>query len=147
MRSVLADSNFWLAMALDRHPFHQSVVGWFNALPANSTVLFCRSTQQSFLRLLTNSSVMKGFGLLACTNHEAWDFYRRLLSSPSVGFANENVNHEMAWYQFSDRSIPSTKLWMDAYLAAFAVTSNLEFITFDGAFLQFAGLAVTILVP
>lgn len=147
MRSVLADSNFWLAMALDRHPFHQSVVGWFITLPVNSTLLFCRSTQQSFLRLLTNSSVMKGFGLLACTNHEAWDHYHRLLSNPSIGFVYENVNHEMTWYQFSDRNIPSTKLWMDAYLAAFAVSSNLEFITFDGAFLQFTGLAVTILVP
>jgi len=35
--------------------------------------------------------------------------------------------------------------WADAYLAAFAKTANLELITFDKGFAQFAGLRLTIL--
>jgi predicted nucleic acid-binding protein len=53
---VLADSNVWLALALSKHQFHATAGAWL-AEQAPQEVLFCRATQQSFLRLLTTRAV------------------------------------------------------------------------------------------
>jgi predicted nucleic acid-binding protein len=44
-------------------------------------------------------------------------------------------------------ALPSmlTKVWMDAYLAAFAMAGQLELVTLDQGFTQFKGVSVTIL--
>jgi predicted nucleic acid-binding protein len=39
----------------------------------------------------------------------------------------------------------STNVWTDAYLAAFAITADIELVTFDQAFTQFKGLRSVIL--
>ena len=41
----------------------------------------------------------------------------------------------------------STKVWMDAYLAAFATAGGQELVTLDQGFSKFAGVSVTILSP
>ncbi len=43
------------------------------------------------------------------------------------------------------RSQASPKVWMDAYLAAFAVAGNYQFVTNDKAFRQFEGLDLVML--
>ena len=43
------------------------------------------------------------------------------------------------------RDTASPKLWMDAYLAAFALTGGYRMVTTDTAFRQFQGLDVLVL--
>lgn len=53
-----------------------------------------------------------------------------------------------AWFsQLSNIKTSSPKVWMDAYLAAFAITSGLRFVTFDRDFQKFRtqGLDLVIL--
>lgn len=81
---LLPDVNVWLAMTFDSHVHHTAAKSWFDALSGQLCV-FCRSTQQGFLRLVTNASV---FGPSALTLTEAWQKYdvlqrvhRRMLAS------------------------------------------------------------------
>ena len=45
------------------------------------------------------------------------------------------------WRTLSTRPSASPKLWMDAYLAAYAVHAHLTLVTLDSAFAQFPGLS------
>jgi uncharacterized protein len=50
----------------------------------------------------------------------------------------------MYWRQFSNRNSSSLKLWMDAYLAAFAWAGGYQMVTTDSAFAQFDGLGLVV---
>lgn len=64
----LPDVNLWLALAFESHVHHLSARDWFDAV-ADDSCLFCRLTQQGFLRLATNP---KAFGDEAVSLSAAW---------------------------------------------------------------------------
>ena len=72
---TLADTNFWLALTLSKHVFHQAARDWFDEQSPRAPVLFCRSTQQSFLRLLTTDAVLRPYEIPPMTNAQAWQLY------------------------------------------------------------------------
>jgi uncharacterized protein len=47
---------------------------------------------------------------------------------------------ETLWEELAVRGTASPKLWMDAYLAAFALAARYSMVTTDAAFHQFRGL-------
>jgi predicted nucleic acid-binding protein len=59
---MLCDSNVWLALALSKHVHHSAAREWLGTVEEPASVLFCRATQQAFLRLLTNASVLVRMG-------------------------------------------------------------------------------------
>jgi predicted nucleic acid-binding protein len=52
---------------------------------------------------------------------------------------------ETRWRQLAVRETASPKLWMDAYLTAFAQDGGYRLVTFDAAFAQFGGLDLVLL--
>ena len=142
---ILADTNFWLALSLSKHVFHEATRNWMEKQQARGSVLFCRSTQQSLLRLLSAEAVMRPYGLPPMSNAASWAFYERLRGDTRIGFADEPAKIEAQWQRWARRDSASPKLWMDAYLAAFAMTGGLELVTTDRAFKQFKGLEVIVL--
>ena len=143
----LCDANVWLALALSAHVHQPRARAWFEAVTAPGTMLFCRATQQAFLRLLTNAAVLGAYGNPPLTNDEAWAAYEALMADDRVGFvAVEPPGLESRWKAFALRDTASPKLWMDAYLAAFALEAGLRLVTTDRAFHQFPGLDVLSLV-
>jgi toxin-antitoxin system PIN domain toxin len=144
---ILADTNFWLALSLSKHVFHAAARNWFAARSRASSVLFCRSTQQSFLRLLTTEAATRPYDIPPMTNAAAWAIYQRLSSDRRIAWAAEPkadaVNER--WRALAARESASPKLWMDAYLAAFAVVGGHDLVTTDKAFAQFTGLQAIIL--
>lgn len=56
---------------------------------------------------------------------------------PHVGFAGEPADARALWLRLGDSKTASPKVWMDAYLAAFAISANLRFVTFDTDFRQY----------
>src|SRR5437879_10439933 len=116
----LADSNIWLALALSKHEFHSAVRTWL-AERGPQEALFCRSTQQSFLRLLTTRAVLAPYGIPPLSNKAAWSVYDGLRADGRMSWAEEPRELEGTWKTFADGSKASPKLWMDAYLAAFAL--------------------------
>ncbi|MGE3797354.1 MAG: TA system VapC family ribonuclease toxin [Thermomicrobiales bacterium] len=137
----LVDSNVWLALSIDLHSHYQVASDWFSSVTRAGSLLFCRSTQQSFLRLLTLKSVFDPYGIAPLTNQGALHAYDRLLAEGLVVFQpREPVGVTDLWREYASRSTSSPKLWMDAYLAAFAVAGGYRFVTTDTAFVQFSGL-------
>ena len=89
---------------------------------------------------------MVGHGVTPLTNRQAWDAYDALLTDERVAFrAAEIPVTENLWRQYSSRGTASPKLWMDAYLAAFAAAGRMTLVTTDAAFRQFDGLDVLVL--
>ena len=142
---ILADTNFWLALVLSKHLFHTPAIRWFQHQPTSSSILFCRSTQQSFLRLLTTDTLMRVYSIPAMTNSLAWETYQTILANPRCGYTNESGDLSCQWTQYSNRDSASPKLWMDSYLAALAVTSGHQFVTTDVAFRQFEKLDLIVI--
>lgn len=142
---TLCDSNVWIALALSKHVHHATARDWLETVEAPASVFFCRTTQQSFLRLLTNASVLGTYGNSPLTNREAWSAYESLLVDDWITFRDEPVGLEPLWKELAVRGTASTKLWMDAYLAAFALAGRYSMVTLDVAFRQFRGLDLLVL--
>ena len=88
---ILCDSNVWLALALSRHSHHTAARDWLETVEETASVVFCRATQQTFLRLLTNASVLGPFGNPPLTNRQAWSAYDVVAQlkhiAPLLGFS------------------------------------------------------------
>jgi uncharacterized protein len=52
---------------------------------------------------------------------------------------------EPLWKELAVRETASPKLWMDAYLAAFALAGRYQMVTTDAGFRQFRGLDLLVL--
>ena len=142
----LCDSNVWLALALSKHVHHAAARRWLDAVRDPASVVFCRATQQSFLRLLTNASVLSPYGNPPLTNRQAWDACAALLADDRIVLrADEPAGLDAHWSRFALRDTASPKLWMDAYLASFAVAGGYRMVTTDAAFKQFSGVDVELL--
>jgi uncharacterized protein len=141
----LADSNVWLALALSKHEFHPVARRWLVRQSPREAALFCRSTQQSFLRLLTTSAVLAPYGIPALTNKAAWTIYEAFLADERISWAEEPSGLESSWKKLAGTSKASPKLWMDAYLAAFAMSAGYQLVTTDKAFKHFKGLDLLVL--
>jgi predicted nucleic acid-binding protein len=62
------------------------------------------------------------------------------LALPRVGYREETFEVAALWHPLAASSKTSPKLWMDAYLAAFALAGGYQLVTTDKAFKQFKGL-------
>lgn len=143
---ILCDSNIWLALALSKHAHHVAAREWLDTVEAPASIVFCRATQQSFLRLLTNASVLAPYGNPPLTNREAWSAYEAFLADDRITFrADEPAGMESSWKELAVRRTASPKLWMEAYLAAFALAGRYSMVTTDAAFRQFRGLDLLVL--
>jgi toxin-antitoxin system PIN domain toxin len=142
----LVDSSVWVALSIDKHEHHETALGWLNTVVEPASVLFCRATQQTFLRLITTAAVVASYGYQPKTNRQAWSEYETILADRRIAFRErEPAGLEDYWRQFANRDRPSPNLWMDAYLAAFARAGGYQMVTTDAGFSQFDGLDLVLL--
>lgn len=143
---MLCDSNVWMALALSKHSYHSAARDWLERIEEQGSILFCRATQQTFLRLLTNAAVLSFYGIPPMTNRQAWSAYEVFLADDRIAFRSEEpAGVEALWKKFAARGTSSPKLWMDAYLAAFALAGRYRMVTTDKAFRQFPELDLLVL--
>lgn len=90
--------------------------------------------------MLTTAEVLAGYGIPPLTNREAWAVVESFMVDERITFATEPVEVEDTWKTLALRDTNSPKLWMDAWLAAFALCSGFQMVTTDKAFSQFKGL-------
>lgn len=136
---VLPEVNVLLALAFEAHQHHPVAKRWF--AEAEECVL-CRMTQSAFLRLASNSAL---FGEEALTLSDAWSCYDALSLDERFTFAPEPLGLEHMWRRLTMISAFSPKVWNDRYLAAFALTSGAQLVTFDRGFAAVAELSVRVL--
>lgn len=140
----LCDSNVLLAFVLANHPHHSLARKWFQSLEPKETVGLCRYTQLSLLRLLTTEAILKKD---TQTNTEALSVWNALATHPRCEFIfDEPSSLEASWSVLAGHDKPSPKLWMDAFLAAFAMGHRLRLVTFDRGFEQYRGKGLDLLL-
>ena len=137
----LVDINVWLALVIQSHTNHIAAMNWIRSSRKRSCC-FCRVTQMGFLRLVTNRKI---YPLDAVPMNQAWQVYEKLLSDHRVIFVDEPMGIDITLRKLTMLTTYSTNVWTDAYLAAFALTADLEMITFDKGFAQFKSLRCMIL--
>jgi toxin-antitoxin system PIN domain toxin len=137
----LPDINVWIAWAFPAHVHHAAARAWFDGAEENRLCYFSRFTQQGFLRLANNPAVIGS----AVTQDQAWQLYDHFLAHWRVEFASEPPGLEPLWRQWTQQPQFSAKAWSDAYLAAFALASGYEVVTFDKGFQKYQGVRCLIL--
>ena len=135
----LYDTGVWLALAFATHPFHAQARSIFERADSSRPAAFCRATQTSFLRLLTTPTICNAYGSSPITNIEAWAKCEELLALPQVVWLAESAGIDAEWRQCAALGSPSPKVWMDAYLAAFAIKGGFNFVSLDKDFTRFRG--------
>jgi toxin-antitoxin system PIN domain toxin len=133
----LFDSNVWLALTFSSHPHHSLAKEIFAATSEASPACFCRATQQSFLRLATTPVLLRAYGAEGFTNQDAVSLIASLAKLPKIRLLSETPVLEPLWHRLAGLPSSSPKVWMDAYLAAFAILHEAEFITLDRDFKNF----------
>ncbi len=142
MPGSLFDTSVWLAAVFTTHPFRRAAQKSLQqASPANPAV-FCRATQQSFLRLASTPALLKAYGATGLTNRDALVALSALQALPQVCKREEPPGTVVLWHRLASRDTASPKVWMDAYLAAFAIGGGLRLVSLDQDFKAFesAGL-------
>jgi toxin-antitoxin system PIN domain toxin len=132
------DTNTWIALSLDAHPQHGRTRLWYEqTLLQAGDLVFCRQTELGFLRLITQPAVMARCGAEPLSNTEAIEFLDSLCADPAVSREDEPNATRSLWLQLAQGPLPSPNVWMDAYLAAFAISLGAELVTFDQGFKNF----------
>lgn len=121
---MLLDVGVWLAAVWGRHVHHPVAATWFDE--QTDTLVLCRVTQMSLLRLLSNPAVM---GSDVVTRGGAWNVVDRLRADDRISWSDEPPQLEAVWRALSARDEASHKRWTDDYLAAFAQVGNLTLAT------------------
>jgi toxin-antitoxin system PIN domain toxin len=131
------------------HPGHPPARQILREATAAIPAVFCRSTQQSFLRLVSTPTLAKVFGAEGLTNKDALVALEAFLILPQVCEREEPPGAPALWRRLASRDSSSPKVWMDAYLAAFAITGGLRMVSLDRDFRTFEahGLDLILLKP
>ncbi|MFI0401670.1 MAG: TA system VapC family ribonuclease toxin [Cyanobium sp.] len=144
MPACLVDSNVWLAAAFAAHPAHAVARRVLLLASAEEPALWCRATQQSFLRLASTPVITQAYGVPKATNGDAWAAFQAFLALPQVDVIDEPPELGRFWCQLGAIEQAAPKRWMDAYLAAFAITAGLPLISLDQDFRQFVPAGLTL---
>jgi toxin-antitoxin system PIN domain toxin len=141
---MLFDSNVWLALTFSAHPHHGQAREAFSEANTKNPACFCRVTQQSFLRLSTTPAVLHAYGAEGFTNQDAAKLIKTLSNLPTVDTLQEPSGLQSHWLELAKLPSASPKVWMDAYLAAFAILHGTGFVTLDRDFQNFEAKGLTL---
>lgn len=141
----LFDTGVWVALTFPSHPLHGRSRDALSACTRDMPALFCRATQQSFLRIITTTTVQRHYGAEGLCNADALELLEGYLALPNVDYREEPIGLFPTWRQQAARPTASSRLWMDACLAAFAIAGGYRLVTADQAFKQFEGLYLRLL--
>ena len=141
MKLDLPDVNVWLALTDHRHVHHDAARYYWNEQRAGK-IAFCRVTMLGLLRLVTHANVMSGDPF---THEEAWNIYWTYRNLPIIRLLPDAESLDTTFAALSvDPGLPH-RLWTDAYLASFAISSGFRLVSFDLDFRRFSGLDLLLL--
>ncbi len=122
-------------------------MGLLRQAKRSQPILLCRTTEMSFLRLITSARLVAHYGATGMTNRHALAVLSGLKAHPGIKWADEPPGTVALWLRLADRETASSKVWMDAYLAAFAIAGSLRLVTLDADFRTYErhGLQLTLL--
>lgn len=132
----LPDVNLWLAFTDPNHSQHAAARHYWDESRVDP-IVFCRITMLGLLRLATSTAVMQGKPF---SHREIWGIYHTYLGMPIVRLLPEPAEIDSVFSTLSLTPDFPHRLWTDAYLAAFALTSGCRLVSFDADFSRFPQL-------
>jgi toxin-antitoxin system PIN domain toxin len=149
VQGCLVDSNVWVALTFPAHSRHRTVRDWVAAATSESPLLWCRETQMSYLRLVSMPAIHRGYQVPRVTNADAFALLDELISMPNVLVVSAEPPEVWTLFRalaLSVRTAP--RVYMDAYLAAWAIAADVPLATLDADFEAFRahGLKLQLLV-
>ena len=138
MQGCLIDANVWIAVSFEAHDQHVLAKRFFATTSLSRPALLCRATEQSWLRLLTTPALHRRYDSLPVSNRDALIMLSDTLELPNVRLVEVEPSGVRAlWQRLAAIPSASPKVWMDAYLAAFTIRHDVEFVTLDRDFKKF----------
>ncbi|NQW99110.1 PIN domain-containing protein [bacterium] len=148
MPGYFVDTNVWIASNFEGHPHNHHAIVFLDGCSAERPIFFSRAVENSTLRLLSNPSLCRGYGSPPLTNQQAVTVLTDWRSQDHVRCLDaEPAGTRELWLELAAIPSVSPKVWMDAYLAAFAIRAGIPFATLDSDFRRFeaAGLSLRLL--
>jgi toxin-antitoxin system PIN domain toxin len=124
--TFLPDVNVWIALAVGEHEHSLAAREWLDNI--DDRVLFCRVTQMSLLRLLTNRQVL---GRDTFSPSQAWNAFDKFMGDGRISKIEEPPGLDQRWRAFTIVKQDGSSWWTDSYLEAFATAAGLTLVTFD----------------
>lgn len=138
----IPDINVWLALVDQNHLHHQPAARYWKET-ADPQVAFTRLSMMGLLRLSTQPRVLSS----TLSSAEAWDIYHQFLANPNNCLLPEPDRLEHHFATLTTQLAFPHRMWMDAYLAAFAFAGGHRLVSFDAGFSRFPGLHFLHLKP
>lgn len=122
MRGILVDTSVWVAAFFEEHEFFTRASTFITSRSAKEPALFCRASEQSWLRLVTTPSLHTLYKTPKVTNLDAVAILAAWHTRPHIRCLDTEPEGTRA-------------LWLE--LAAFAIRAGLPFATLDADFRRF----------
>lgn len=143
MPGCFLDTGVWLAWYFQEHPHHARAADLLEASSASEPAWLCRATEQWWLRLATTAAICRAYSSPVLTNAQACAVLATWHARPHVScFEAEPHGTRELWLELAGVSSASPKVWMDAYLAAFAIRADLPLATLDADFRRFEAVGL-----
>ena len=148
MPAYFVDTNVWIAYYFKGHPHNAIAAEFMHGRSVDEPASLPRAVEQSFLRLLTNAALCRGYDSPVINNPKAVEILEEWHAQPQILCLDaEPAGTRELWLELAAIPSASPKVWMDAYLAAFAIRAGIPFATLDSDFRRFkaAGLELRLL--
>ncbi len=147
MPGTLVDTSVWVAAFFDEHEFFLPAQAFLASCGGEEPALFCRASEQSWLRLVTTPSLHRLYKVPPVTNPDAVAILATWHALPHIRCLDaEPEGTRELWLELAAIPSASPKVWMDAYLAAFAIRAGLPFATLDADFRRFEAVGLDLLL-
>ena len=138
MPGYFVDTNVWIACFFQGHPHHAIATAFMRERSANAPANLARLIEISVLRLLTTASICRCYDAPVITNPCAVEILEGWRSLSHILLIDrEPEGTRDLWLELAAIPSASPKVWMDAYLAAFAIRADLPLATLDHDFRRF----------
>lgn len=148
MPGYFVDTNVWIAYFFKGHPHHAIAAEFMRGRSVDEPATLSRAVEHSFLRLLTTAALCRGYDSPVISNRKAVEILGKWHAQPHIRCLDaEPEGTRELWLELAAIPSASPKVWMDAYLAAFAIRAGLPFASLDTDFRRFeaAGLQLLLL--
>jgi toxin-antitoxin system PIN domain toxin len=138
VQGCLVDSNIWVAVTFAAHPQHRAALEFIASASVDAPLLWCRQTQLSFLRLISTPAIHRSYYVPQLTNADAFAVLDDLTALPSSLVVSDEPPGAVTRFRRLAHSVKSApKVYMDAYLAAWAIAADVTLATLDDGFAAF----------
>src|SRR5579862_3718350 len=126
----LLDIDVWVALSSVRHSSNDRAERYWQHEAAQG-IAFCRHSALGLVRVISQLGAIAGDSGVV---ENAWAIYRQWGSDPAVSMHSESQAIDSLLDTWVHAGLLSPRLWSDAYLAVFAIASNMRLVTFDRDF-------------